>query len=40
MGGLVNYYYFLLMVPAAGDDPEIKTDKTDLNRRNKLKEGL
>lgn len=32
--------YFLLTVPAAGDEPEIKTDNTDLNSRNKLRDGL
>lgn len=40
MVGLVKTFYFLLTVPAAGDDPEIKTDNTDLNSRNKLKDGL
>ncbi len=33
-------FYFLLTVPAAGDDPEINTDNTDLTKRNKLKDGL
>jgi len=27
-------------VPAAGDEPEITTDKIDFNRRIRLKEGL
>ena len=40
MDGLVETSYFLRTVPAAGDEPEIKTDNTDLNRRNKLKDGL
>jgi hypothetical protein len=40
MDGLVKTSYFLLTVPAAGDDPDIKTDNTDLNKRNKLKDGL
>lgn len=40
MDGLVDTSYFLLTVPAAGDEPEIKTDNTDLNSRNKLKDGL
>jgi hypothetical protein len=40
MDGLVETFYFLLTVPAAGDDPEIKTASTDLNNRKKLKEGL
>ena len=40
MGGLVKTFYFLRMLLAACDDPEIKTDNTDLNKRNKLKEGL
>jgi hypothetical protein len=31
---------FFLTVPAAGEEPEIKTDKTDLNKRKKLREGL
>lgn len=40
MVGLVKTPYFLLIVPAAGDDPEINTDNTDLTKRNKLKDGL
>jgi len=28
------------MVPAAGDDPEITTDKIDFNRRIRFREGL
>ena len=40
MGGLVKTFYFLRMLLAEGDDPEIKTHNTDLNNRNKLKEGL
>jgi len=30
----------LLTVPAAGEEPEMKTDKTDLSKRIMLKEGL
>ena len=40
MVGLVETSYFLLTVPAAGDDPEINTDNTDLNKRIRLKDGL
>jgi hypothetical protein len=40
MVGLVKTCYFLLIVPAAGDDPEINTDNTDLTKRSKLKDGL
>jgi len=38
-GGLENHH-FLLMFPAAGDDPEIITDKIDLKSRIRFKEGL
>jgi len=39
--GLVsNGIYLLLMLPAAGDVPEIKTAKTDLRRSSTLKDGL
>ena len=30
----------LLTVPAAGEEPEMKIDKTDLSKRTMLKEGL
>lgn len=33
-------YLFLQVIPAAGDEPETNTDKTDLNRRRILKDGL
>jgi len=39
LGGLVRSY-FLLILLAAGEEPEITTDKTHLIKRNKLKEGL
>jgi hypothetical protein len=39
--GLVKTCYFLLTaLPAAGDEPEIKTDSTDFNKRIMLNEGL
>ena len=40
MDGLVETSYFLLTVPAAGDEPEIKTDNTELNISNKLNDCL
>jgi hypothetical protein len=40
LGGLVKKNYFLLILLAAGEEPEITTDKTHFNKRNKLKEGL
>jgi hypothetical protein len=41
--GLVKKIYFLLSLTAAdaaGDEPERKTDKTDLNNRKKFNDGL
>jgi hypothetical protein len=39
--GLVKTGYFLLTtLPAAGDDPEINTHKTDFSKRKMLSEGL
>jgi hypothetical protein len=38
--GLVRLIYFLLIDPAAGDEPEMTTLNIDLNKRKKLKEGL
>jgi hypothetical protein len=40
LGGLVKKNYFLLILLAAGEEPEITTDKTHFKKRNKLKEGL
>ena len=42
VSGLVTVYYIFLLACAlaAGDDPEINTDKTDLIKRKMLREGL
>jgi hypothetical protein len=42
IGGLVrNVNYFLLRLEAAaGDEPEIKIDKTEISKRTGFREGL
>jgi hypothetical protein len=40
VNNLILQNLFLLTVPAAGEEPEINTDKTDLNNLKMLREGL
>ena len=40
MGVSKKGYFLPITWPAAGDEPEIKTHRTDFNNRKMLKEGL
>ncbi len=38
--GLVRNYFFLVIAPAAGEEPEIIIPNTDFSNRNIFREGL
>jgi hypothetical protein len=40
IGGLVRNYFLLKLDAAAGDEPETKTDKTEISKRKGFNEGL